>query len=82
MISSCIAAAGQTCIAPDYALVPEASLQAFADKLVGQMRHMYGINPRNAGLTPFPVTIEGRDILLDLDDGGSTAEAAAAEESQ
>ena len=41
-----------------------------------------GINPRNAGLTPFPVTIEGRDILLDLDDGGSTAEAAAAEESQ
>jgi coniferyl-aldehyde dehydrogenase len=40
--------AGQTCIAPDYALVPEGSLQAFADKLVGQMRHMYGINPANA----------------------------------
>jgi toluene monooxygenase system ferredoxin subunit len=41
-----------------------------------------GINPRNACLRAFPVTIEGRDILLELDDGGSTTEAAAAEESQ
>ena len=43
--------AGQTCIAPDYALVPEASLQAFVDELVSQMRQMYGINPGNADYT-------------------------------
>lgn len=41
-----------------------------------------GINPRNACLKAFPVTIEGRDILLDLDDAGSTTGAAADEESQ
>jgi toluene monooxygenase system ferredoxin subunit len=27
-----------------------------------------GINPQNACLKAFPVTIQGRDILLDLDD--------------
>jgi coniferyl-aldehyde dehydrogenase len=43
--------AGQTCIAPDYALVPEASLQAFVDNLVSQMRRMYGINPDNVDYT-------------------------------
>ncbi|SDT05837.1 coniferyl aldehyde dehydrogenase [Bradyrhizobium canariense] len=43
--------AGQTCIAPDYALVPEASVQAFADKLEGHMRRMYGANPGNADYT-------------------------------
>ena len=43
--------AGQTCIAPDYALVAEASLQTFADKLVSQMRRMYGINPGNVDYT-------------------------------
>jgi nitrite reductase/ring-hydroxylating ferredoxin subunit len=41
-----------------------------------------GINPRNACLKAFPVTIDGRDILLDLEDERSTREAAAAEESQ
>jgi len=44
--------AGQTCIAPDYAMVPEASVQAFAGKLDGQMRRMYGTNPDNADITP------------------------------
>lgn len=43
--------AGQTCIAPDYALVPEASLQAFVDNLVSQMRRMYGVNPDNVDYT-------------------------------
>src|ERR1700744_6209426 len=37
--------AGQTCIAPDYALVPEDSLQPFADKVAGRMIHMYGTDP-------------------------------------
>lgn len=43
--------AGQTCIAPDYALVPETSLQAFVDNLVSQMRRMYGIDPDNVDYT-------------------------------
>jgi coniferyl-aldehyde dehydrogenase len=43
--------AGQTCIAPDYVLLPEASLQEFAAKLDGQMRRMYGTSPDNADYT-------------------------------
>jgi coniferyl-aldehyde dehydrogenase len=43
--------AGQTCIAPDYALVPEAQVQDFADQLQGQMRRMYGTDPGNADYT-------------------------------
>jgi coniferyl-aldehyde dehydrogenase len=43
--------AGQTCIAPDYALVPEASVQDFADKLQNHMRRMYGIDPDNKDYT-------------------------------
>jgi coniferyl-aldehyde dehydrogenase len=43
--------AGQTCIAPDYALVPEASVQDFADRLQNHMRRMYGIDPDNSDYT-------------------------------
>ena len=43
--------AGQTCIAPDYALVPEDSVQDFADKLQGQMRRMFGTDPANKDYT-------------------------------
>jgi coniferyl-aldehyde dehydrogenase len=43
--------AGQTCIAPDYALVPEESVQAFAEKLRTQMRRMFGTEPNNADYT-------------------------------
>ena len=43
--------AGQTCIAPDYALVPEAQVQDFADRLQGQMRRMYGTDPGNPDYT-------------------------------
>ncbi|HEY3680327.1 MAG TPA: coniferyl aldehyde dehydrogenase [Bradyrhizobium sp.] len=43
--------AGQTCIAPDYVLLPEASLQEFSSKLDGQMRAMYGTSPDNADYT-------------------------------
>jgi coniferyl-aldehyde dehydrogenase len=43
--------AGQTCIAPDYVLLPEASLQEFATKLDGQMRRMYGTSPDNNDYT-------------------------------
>ncbi|MBV9560179.1 MAG: coniferyl aldehyde dehydrogenase [Bradyrhizobium sp.] len=39
--------AGQTCIAPDYALVPEASVQAFAEKVRANMRRMFGTEPSN-----------------------------------
>ncbi|ABD89325.1 aldehyde dehydrogenase family protein [Rhodopseudomonas palustris] len=39
--------AGQTCIAPDYVLVPNVSLQAFADKLRDAMRRMFGADPGN-----------------------------------
>jgi coniferyl-aldehyde dehydrogenase len=43
--------AGQTCIAPDYVLLPEASLQEFAGKLDQQMRAMYGTKAENADYT-------------------------------
>ncbi|MDN4984330.1 coniferyl aldehyde dehydrogenase [Bradyrhizobium arachidis] len=43
--------AGQTCIAPDYVLVPERSLQAFAEKLRAQMRRMFGADPANEDYT-------------------------------
>lgn len=43
--------AGQTCIAPDYALVPDAEVQNFADRLQGHMQHMYGTDPDNADYT-------------------------------
>ncbi|WP_407167077.1 coniferyl aldehyde dehydrogenase [Bradyrhizobium sp. ORS 111] len=43
--------AGQTCIAPDYALVPEASVQPFAMRLHGHMQQMYGTDPANPDYT-------------------------------
>ncbi|MFL6792344.1 MAG: aldehyde dehydrogenase family protein, partial [Bradyrhizobium sp.] len=43
--------AGQTCIAPDYALVPEASVQDFAERLQGHMRRMFGTDPDNKDYT-------------------------------
>jgi coniferyl-aldehyde dehydrogenase len=43
--------AGQTCIASDYVLLPEASLQTFAGKLDGQMRRMFGTDPDNSDYT-------------------------------
>src|SRR4051794_2022269 len=43
--------AGQTCIAPDYALVPEASVQDFADKLQASMRRMFGTTADNKDYT-------------------------------
>lgn len=41
----------------------------------------HGINPQNACLKAFPVSIESRDILLDLEDAGFT-KGAAGEEKQ
>ncbi|MCK1395376.1 coniferyl aldehyde dehydrogenase [Bradyrhizobium sp. 1] len=43
--------AGQTCIAPDYVLVPENSVQAFAEKVRAQMRRMFGTDPSNKDYT-------------------------------
>jgi coniferyl-aldehyde dehydrogenase len=43
--------AGQTCIAPDYALVPEDQVQAFAEKVRTQMRRMFGTEPNNKDYT-------------------------------
>jgi len=43
--------AGQTCIAPDYALVPEHSVQDFADKVQANMRTMFGTDPDNRDYT-------------------------------
>ena len=43
--------AGQTCIAPDYALVPQAQLQDFADKVQANMRQMFGNDPGNKDYT-------------------------------
>ena len=43
--------AGQTCIAPDYALVPKASVQDFAEKVQASMRRMFGTDPANKDYT-------------------------------
>jgi coniferyl-aldehyde dehydrogenase len=43
--------AGQTCIAPDYVLLPEAMVQDFAGRLERQMRGMYGTDPGNPDYT-------------------------------
>ena len=43
--------AGQTCIAPDYALVPHDSVMAFAEKVRTQMRRMFGTEPGNKDYT-------------------------------
>jgi coniferyl-aldehyde dehydrogenase len=43
--------AGQTCIAPDYALVPEAQVQKFAALLQARMLTMFGTDPDNDDYT-------------------------------
>ena len=43
--------AGQTCIAPDYALVPESKLQEFAEMVQANMRRMFGNDPANEDYT-------------------------------
>jgi coniferyl-aldehyde dehydrogenase len=43
--------AGQTCIAPDYALVPHDQVMAFAEKVRTQMRRMFGTEPNNKDYT-------------------------------
>jgi coniferyl-aldehyde dehydrogenase len=43
--------AGQTCIAPDYALVPEEQLQDFAGKMQDEVRRMFGTDPANKDYT-------------------------------
>src|ERR1700736_2662310 len=43
--------AGQTCIAPDYAFVPDSAVQDFADKVAGHMRRMFGTDPANKDYT-------------------------------
>ena len=43
--------AGQTCIAPDYALVPQDRLQDFADGVQANMRRMFGADPDNKDYT-------------------------------
>jgi coniferyl-aldehyde dehydrogenase len=43
--------AGQTCIAPDYVLVPDSVLQAFAEKVRAAMRRMFGTDPTNKDYT-------------------------------
>jgi nitrite reductase/ring-hydroxylating ferredoxin subunit len=41
-----------------------------------------GINPQNTCLKAFPVSIESRDILLDLEDERSTESAAGGRENE
>jgi coniferyl-aldehyde dehydrogenase len=43
--------AGQTCIAPDYAFVPETELRPFADRVQAHMRRMFGVDPTNEDYT-------------------------------
>jgi coniferyl-aldehyde dehydrogenase len=43
--------AGQTCIAPDYALVPQEQVQDFAGRVLGHMQSMFGTDPDNDDYT-------------------------------
>jgi coniferyl-aldehyde dehydrogenase len=43
--------AGQTCIAPDYALVPQAQVQDFAERVQASMLTMFGTDPDNKDYT-------------------------------
>lgn len=43
--------AGQTCIAPDYAMVPEDRLKDFAERLHRHMQKMFGTDPDNPDYT-------------------------------
>jgi coniferyl-aldehyde dehydrogenase len=43
--------AGQTCIAPDYALVPQGKVQDFADRVQANMLTMFGTDPDNKDYT-------------------------------
>jgi coniferyl-aldehyde dehydrogenase len=43
--------AGQTCIAPDYVLVPAEAVAAFADRLASRMTDMFGTDPGNPDYT-------------------------------
>src|SRR6202022_3011018 len=43
--------AGQTCIAPDYALVPQGQVQDFADRVQANMLTMFGTDPDNKDYT-------------------------------
>lgn len=43
------------------------------------VRTGHGINPQNACLKVFPVSIESRDILLDIDDESSVESTAGRE---
>jgi coniferyl-aldehyde dehydrogenase len=43
--------AGQTCIAPDYALVPENSVKDFSDRVQANMLTMFGTDPDNRDYT-------------------------------
>jgi coniferyl-aldehyde dehydrogenase len=43
--------AGQTCIAPDYAFVPDNAVQDFAGRVQDHMRRMFGTDPANQDYT-------------------------------
>ena len=43
--------AGQTCIAPDYALVPQGQVQDFAERVQANMLTMFGTDPDNKDYT-------------------------------
>jgi coniferyl-aldehyde dehydrogenase len=43
--------AGQTCIAPDYVMVPEGQVQDFADRVQANMLTMFGTDPANKDYT-------------------------------
>jgi coniferyl-aldehyde dehydrogenase len=43
--------AGQTCIAPDYVMVPEGQVQDFADRVLANMLFMFGTDPGNKDYT-------------------------------
>jgi aldehyde dehydrogenase (NAD+) len=64
--------AGQTCVAPDYVLVPAAMEQAFLQALVGSVRALFGVDPLTSpayGRLVDPAALQRQKTLLESSGG-------------
>ncbi|MGJ8559342.1 MAG: coniferyl aldehyde dehydrogenase [Litorimonas sp.] len=77
--------AGQTCIAPDYALMPEAKINAFSDAMIKRAEEMY---PTFAGNEQYTSVIADahyarlQGLLEDAENKGATIRVAGSDDKQ
>jgi coniferyl-aldehyde dehydrogenase len=72
--------AGQICVSPDYALVPRAQVDAFADAAIAAFRRLYPATSGNAQYTAIVNDAQHARLLAILDDArahGATIRVAA-----